>query len=213
MVYRKMAEGNEKPIRTLGGDRTRLADPHGIAVDTKNQLMFVSNHGSTRSRDARGEVIPGSGRYTPPSITVYPLKASGDTPPLRVIEGPNTQLNWPATLGLDPEREELFVANDAGDSILVFRESDDGDVAPVRAIQGPMTGLKNPIGVFVDVKNNEVWVSNMGNHRATVYPLTANGDVTPLRTIRSAPAGKLALAIGNPVVGYDSKREEILVPN
>jgi hypothetical protein len=32
--------------------------------------------------------------------------------------------------------------------------------------------------------------------------------------IRSAPAEKVALAIGNPgAVGYDSKREEILVPN
>jgi hypothetical protein len=38
--------------------------------------------------------------------------------------------------------------------------------------------------------------------------------VEPLRRIRSAPAGQRALVIGNPgAVGYDSKREEILVPN
>ena len=43
---------------------------------------------------------------------------------------------------------------------------------------------------------------------------TADGDVAPLRTIRAAPLGKRALAIGNPgAVGYDSKRDEILVPN
>ena len=66
----------------------------------------------------------------------------------------------------------------------------------------------------MDFKNDELWVSNMGNHRATVYARTANGDVPPKRVIRSAPADKLALAIGNPgAVGYDSKREEILVPN
>ena len=54
----------------------------------------------------------------------------------------------------------------------------------------------------------------MGNASATVYPLTADGDVAPLRTIRSAPLGKLSQAIGNPgAVGYDSKREEVLVPN
>jgi hypothetical protein len=54
----------------------------------------------------------------------------------------------------------------------------------------------------------------MGNHRATVYPRTANGDVAPKRVIRSAPADKLAQAIGNPGgVAYDSRREEILVPN
>jgi len=38
--------------------------------------------------------------------------------------------------------------------------------------------------------------------------------VPPLRTIRSAPLGKQALAIGNPgAVAYDTKRDEILVPN
>ena len=39
-------------------------------------------------------------------------------------------------------------------------------------------------------------------------------DVAPKRVIRSAPEEKIAQAIGNPgAVGYDSKREEILVPN
>ena len=209
VVYRKMAAGEEEPIRTLQGDRTELEDPHGIAVDTKNNLMFVSNHGNVRDLKP-----PRPGRFEPPSISVYPLQASGDTPPIRVIEGPKTQLNWPAHLFVDPERGELFVANDAGDSIVVFRATDSGDVAPIRVIKGPQAGLRNPTGLFVDLKNDELWVSSMGNHSATVYPRTANGDVAPLRTIRSAPPGKVALAIGNPgAAEYDSKRDEILVPN
>jgi DNA-binding beta-propeller fold protein YncE len=115
---------------------------------------------------------------------------------------------------VDAEHGELFVANDSDDSILVFRETDQGDVAPARVIKGPKTGLKNPTGLFVDTKNNELFVSNMGNHSATVYPRIANGDVAPLRTIRSAPLGKQAQIMGNPgAVAYDSKREEILVPN
>ena len=227
VVYRKMAEGEEPPIRLLQGDRTLLADPHGIAVDTKNNWLFVTNHGSSATatgdrsslppnwpigRDT--EEVPGSGKLSPPSITIYALQAGGDTPPLRIIQGPKTQLNWPATLFVDQERGELYVANDAGNSIMVFRTTDEGDVAPTRLIEGPRTGLKYPTGVFVDFKNDELWASNMGNHSATVYPRTANGDVAPLRTIRSAPLGKVALAIGNPgAVGYDTKREEILVPN
>jgi DNA-binding beta-propeller fold protein YncE len=115
---------------------------------------------------------------------------------------------------VDPDQGDLFVANDVGDSILVFRRTDNGDVAPTRVIQGPRTGIKNPTGVFIDAKNRELWVANMGNHRATVYPLDANGDTAPLRTIRSAAPEKLALAVGNPgAVAYDSKRGEILVPN
>lgn len=214
VVYRKMAEGEEAPLRKLRGERTRLADPHGIAVDPENNLMFVSNHGNTSLLMTNDRREPGSGKFEPPSITVYSLQANGDTAPLRIIQGPRTQLNWPAAMFLDPERGELYVANDAGDSILVFRTTDEGDAAPARIVRGPQTGIKNPTGIFLDLENDELWVSNMGNHSATVYPRAANGNVAPLRTIRSAPLGKVAMAIGNPgAAAYDSKRDEILVPN
>jgi 6-phosphogluconolactonase (cycloisomerase 2 family) len=208
VVYHKTASGEDEPIRTLEGDRTKLEDAHGIALDTRNGWIFVSNHGSSSSPRIKG------GWFNPPSISVYPIKASGDTAPLRIIAGPKTQLNWPGHIFVDAEHGELVVANDSDDSILVFRETDQGDVAPARVIKGPKTGLKNPTGLFVDTKNNELFVSNMGNHSATVYPRTASGDVAPLRTIRSAPLGKQAQIMGNPgAVAYDSKREEILVPN
>ena len=89
-----------------------------------------------------------------------------------------------------------------------------GDVAPSRIIKGPQTRLTYPVGVFVDSKNKEVWVSNIGNSTATVYPLMANGDVPPLRMIRSAEENKESLRFGKTTaLVYDSKREEILVPN
>jgi hypothetical protein len=202
VVYRKGAAGEDRPLRILTGPHTKLADVHGIAIDKKNDLMFVSNHGVT------------AGHFDPPSINVYPLKAQGDVAPLRMIAGPKTRFNWPAHLFLDEERGDLYVANDVDNSVLVFPSDASGDVAPSRMIRGPKTGLKNPTGVFLDAKNNELWVSNMGDYRATVFPRTANGDVAPIRTIRSAPEGKTAEMIGNPgAVGYDSKREEILVPN
>ena len=74
--------------------------------------------------------------------------------------------------------------------------------------------IKYPTGVYVDVKNDELWVANFGNHTATVYKSKATGDTAPLRVIRSGPLGTEALDIGNPgALAYDSKREEILVPN
>lgn len=208
VVYRKEAADEEKPLRILRGDQTQMKDAHGIALDTKNNVMYISNHGTSASENDSG------GSFEPPSITVYPLKAKGDTAPLRVIEGPKTQLNWPALLFYDQERGDLYVANDVDNSVLVFQADDHGDVAPSRVIKGPKTGLLNPTGIFLDPKNDELWVSNMGNHSATVYRRTASGDAAPLRTIRSAPIGKTAQMIGNPGgVGYDPKREEILVPN
>jgi hypothetical protein len=209
LVYRKTASGTEKPLRILEGPKTGLMDIQGIALDVKNNLMFVSNYGNYSNFN-----IPGSGKFYPPSITVHALDASGDTPPLRVIQGPKTQLNWPAQLSHDSTRGELYVANNVGSSLLVFHGSDQGDIAPTRVVKGPKTGLKNPTGVYADIRNREVWVSNMGNASARVFPLDAKGDVAPLRTIRSAPEGKVGLKFSKPgAVAYDSKREEVLAPN
>jgi DNA-binding beta-propeller fold protein YncE len=233
VVFRKYAQKDESPLRLLQGDATGLADPHGIALDTKNGWVFISNHGAVSSRsprpDARpsrraaqkqnwplerAQAVPGSGRNLPPSIIVHSMKAQGNAPPLRVIQGPKTQFNWPTGLAIDEQRGELYVANDMGNSILVFNATDSGDVAPKRVIKGSKTNIANPTGVWVDLKNNELWVANFMNHSATVYPLNASGDVAPLRMIRSGPLNEASLGIGNPhPVAYDSKREQILVPN
>ena len=253
IVYRKGASGTEAPLRVLEGDATELADPHGIALDLKNNLMIVANHGHRRiggppqlrpfdewrraweeamsgnsshnfvslyGRGGGGEEGGGAGggrdfgRFEPPSLNIYARDASGNTRPLRVIKGPRTQLNWPSHVAIHEARGEIFVANDSDDSVLVFRVTDSGDVAPTRVIKGRRTAIKNPTGISVDAANGELWVASMGNYAITVFPLTANGDVAPLRTIRGGPAGGEAQMIGNPgAVGYDRKRQEILVPN
>ena len=208
IVYPKSAGGDDKPIRTLAGANTHLEDPHGVAVDYKNNLMFVSNHGNAIVEATK------SGKFEPPSITIYSMKASGNVAPLRIIEGSKTRLDWPAGMRVDSERGELYVANDSDHSIIVFKTTDSGNVAPMRVIRGPKTHILNPTDVYLDLKHNEVWAANMGNHSAVVFPRTATGDVAPLRVIRSAPMEKKALAIGNPgAVAYDSNRDEILAPN
>jgi DNA-binding beta-propeller fold protein YncE len=235
-VFRKMADENEEPIRLLQGEKTLLADPHGIAVDSTRDLLFVSNFGSATEKDesiidpngqgyfgqeeksnwplARNAAIPGSGKFLPPSITVYPRDAAGDVAPIRRIEGPRTQLNWPTALAVDPKRGEIFVANDTGDSVLVFDIMASGDVAPKRVIAGPKSMIKSPTGVFYDWEHDELWVANFGNHTATVYPATASGDVAPLRVVRSAPSNTGTPNIGNAYApAYDSRRDQILVPN
>jgi 6-phosphogluconolactonase (cycloisomerase 2 family) len=131
-----------------------------------------------------------------------------------VIQGAKTQLDWPGAMSVNPDTGELYIANDMGQSIIVFRPEDQGDVAPTRVIKGPKTGISYPTGVFVDSKNKEVWVSNLGNSSATVYPVMANGDVAPLRIIRSAEENKASLRFGKTqALVYDPIREEILVPN
>ena len=235
VTYPKMAKGDDPPTRLLQGDHTLLADPHGIALDKKDDLIFVTNHGSVHqvrppapgkessSRKGFGKqywplsqdnAIRGSGANLPPSITVYRRDASGDTPPLRQIQGPKTELNWPTGIAFDPRTDEIFIANDGGDEVLVFPASGSGDMAPIRVIKGAKSMVKNPTGVYIDTQNDELWVANFGNHTATVYKPTAAGDTPPLRMIRSAPLGKPVPGMGNPhPLAYDTKREQILVPN
>jgi DNA-binding beta-propeller fold protein YncE len=237
VVYRKTTSSGESPIRFIQGDRTGLADPHGIAVDPRDDLIFTANYGSTHNVSSnlkprtgvpsagneegktswplgREWSVPGSGTISGPSIVVHRRSSSGNAPPVRVIQGPATQLNWPTGVAFDAGRRELFVANDMGPSILVFDAEARGNAAPKRVLKGPRTGLANPTGIFVDTKNRELWVTNFGAHSATVYDSAAQGDTAPRRVIRSAPPDAPSLMIGNPgAVAFDTKREELLVPN
>jgi len=211
VVYRKNASGDEKPIRTLEGDGSGLDAPHGIAVDEKNRLLYVNTWGHHSNFR-----VPGTGAYFPPAIKVYSLDANGPTAPLRVMSGDKTQLNWPAAMKLNPETGELYVANDIGAAVLVFKNvaTVQGNVAPARVLKGSKTGLRNPTGVFVDTRHQELWVSNLGSASASAFPLMANGDVAPLRTIRSAPLGTRSLNFGRTAaITYDQRREQLLVPN
>jgi DNA-binding beta-propeller fold protein YncE len=209
MVYRKDAAGDAEPLRVIEGPKTGLADVHGVAVDVQRNLLFVGNWGN-----ASDHTVAGTGKFNAPSITIYSRDSKGDVAPLRTIQGPKTQLNWMGAISLDPETGNLWVANDVGGSVLVFRGTDNGDVAPMKMIKGDKTGLDHPAGVFVDTKNKEVWVANMGNSSATAYSLNAEGNAAPVRTIRSAPIGRRSLKFGKPqAVAYDSRREELLVPN
>jgi DNA-binding beta-propeller fold protein YncE len=236
VVFHKMAKDRTAPLRYIQGERTRMADPHGIALDAKNGLLFITNYGSVNvhrgpatlprmTYGRRGDntetwpisrfyAVPGTGEFRPPSITVYPKDGQGNIAPLRVIQGPKTQLNWPTGIAYDPKRNEIFVANDTGDSVLVFDANAQGDVAPKRVLKGPKSMIKYPTGVFVDTVNDELLTANFGNHSVTVHKMDAQGDTAPLRVIRSAPLDAPTPAMGNPhPVAYDTKREEILVPN
>jgi hypothetical protein len=96
----------------------------------------------------------------------------------------------------------------------VFNRTANGDVAPIRKIQGEATKLRKPVGLFVDTKNDEVWATSPELHSATVYRRTAQGNAAPLRVVRGAPDGTEAPGIGNPGgIAYDSRRDQILVPN
>ena len=91
------AQGDVAPVRIIKGPSTRLRNPTGVALDRKNQELWVSNLGNA-------------------SATAYPLMANGDIGPLRVIrsaEESKRGVNFGRTAAVtyDPVRQEILVPN------------------------------------------------------------------------------------------------------
>jgi hypothetical protein len=79
---------------------------------------------------------------------------------------------------------------------------------------GARTGIVGPVAVAFDARNREMWVANYGDHTALVFDIDAAGNVDPKRIIRNAPAGTPTTGFTNAsAAAYDTKRDELLVPN
>jgi hypothetical protein len=114
------------------------------------------------------------------AILIFRGGANGQEAPIRIIQGPKTQLRNPQRMDIHPQRRELFVPSAGG--ILVFDLDANGDVAPKRVIRGPDT--QGPGGsVAVDPIHN--LIATPGRNRSIlIFDLMANGNVRPLRVIR-----------------------------
>jgi DNA-binding beta-propeller fold protein YncE len=218
-VYRRGSKGYEPPLRVIHGPTTGMTDPHGVHLDGTHNEILVASHGNFNGRRVANDqtadsgIAPGGG-FVLPSITVYPATADGDTKPVRTIQGERTRLAWPMGIDVDVVHDEIAVANNGGNSVLIFRRADSGDAAPVREIRGPRTRIQGPMGVAIDAKSGEIWVANFADHSAVVFDRDAAGDVAPRRIIRNAPEGTPTGGFGNPMaMSFDTKRGEILVPN
>jgi DNA-binding beta-propeller fold protein YncE len=224
VFYRRQVKGVEAPVRILRGQATGLADPHGIYWDDSHNEIGVANHGNFRGvvKNTGGGCSPSfvvedeaeAGESRPPSIRIFAASAKDDAKPLRVIQGPKTGLDWPMGVSYDQQHDTIVVANNGDSSVVIFGRNSSGDVAPLSVIRGARTGISHPMGVAVDPQRGEIWVSNWGDHSALAFDSAARGNVAPKRIIRSAPAGTPTPGFGNPMaLAYDSKRDELLVPN
>jgi len=120
------------------------------------------------------------------SVTVYTRTASGNTAPLRTLQGPATGLNGPTGLVADLAHDELLVANAGNSSVTVYTRTASGNTAPLRTLQGAATGLSGPVDVVVDLVHDELLVANLNGNSVTVYTRTASGNTAPLRTLQGA---------------------------
>ena len=130
--------------------------------------------------------------------------ANGEEAPIRVIQGPKTQLVEPDRLALDIINDEFFVPMDTVRRITVYRASANGDVAPLRAIEGPDTTI-GAEALAVDNVHNLLIAAGVGAEglRFRIFDRKAEGNAKPLRII----GGKNSMfsRLGGPIAVYSPK--------
>ena len=120
--------------------------------------------------------------------------ANGAEPPVRIIQGPKTQLIRPHTLAVDEKNGEIVVADTSGRSLLVFDRNANGDVPPKRVIKGPKTGLLFIVGVAVDPVHDRIIAANSSNvpggiSGLLIFDRTAEGNASPRAVIAGSHTG------------------------
>jgi hypothetical protein len=118
--------------------------------------------------------------------------AEGQEPPIRVIQGPHTQIVSERGLdkvAIDPVNNEIYVATSL-DQILVFPREANGDVPPIRVLGGPDTGFSGRPTMRVDPARNLLLVtgSGFGDEKMLIFDRTASGNAKPRAAILG-PAG------------------------
>lgn len=140
------------------------------------------------------------------AITIYRRTATGNTAPLGIISGPNTQLNDPGQLSQDAAGN-VYVANGlngTNPSILVFAHGAQGNVAPIRVLAGPLTQLHDPTALTVDQTTGKLFVFDevpkLGGASVLLrFPPDASGNVAPFA--RSGPGLSPALEVASDASG------------
>jgi len=184
--------------RQILGSNSGINSAYSINIDSVNNEIAVSNNGAD-------------------SVSIFQRTDSGDTLPLRTIQGTSTELNAPWGLAvyhdpLDPSLDEIYVAN-SNDTITVYHRMDIGDVTPLRKIQGAASNLNGPGAIYVDSVHDEIGVANGGPNANSINIYDRLADVgtsvTPLSTIEGPDTG-LDTPCG---ISYDSTNDEIIVGN
>ncbi|MBI2818511.1 MAG: hypothetical protein HYX73_00900 [Acidobacteria bacterium] len=150
------------------------------------------------------------------AVLVFRGSADGEEAPLRVIQGPRSQIpDYVDRLDVDPVHDEIFLP--AGDHILVFPRTGNGDVAPLRVIRGPKTELLGARTLTIDPVHDliiaagptEVGWGELGEGEGNAYISIFNridkGDVKPIRMIRGPRTGLAGRVRINQIQVYPEK--------
>lgn len=173
-------------------------------------------HGVAYNEEADEIIVPNP---VAAAILVFRGGATGAERPIRIIQGPQTQMAYPHSLNIDPVNKEIIVGDPGGRKVLAFPLYAKGDVKPLRVIQGPKTKIGYLVGLAVDPVRDLLVVSSGGirgsfeaaggQRGMLIFNRTDNGDVAP----RAAIGGPKTGIIGGGAwqLHVDSKQGKIFI--
>ncbi len=91
----------------------------------------------------------------------------------------HTTLSKPLDVAVDPVANEIFIANNMDNSIVVFERIVQGNAPPKRIIKGSNTTIHWPSDLVLDPIHHEVIVANHLSNVILGFSLTSNADVSP----------------------------------
>ena len=152
-------------MRAVAGQNARLArTSHGSDYDPNRDEFMIAN-------------------FYAQAVQIYRGDSDGDVPPVRIIQGPKTQIVNPDKVMIDHVNDEIYIPQ--GNKVLVFEGGARGDVAPKRVL-GPIRGLGAGI-LDVDPVHNLLVIAGGGGEeggRFQIFDRTAAGSsAKPLRVI------------------------------
>ena len=114
LVFANGAMNESEPIRVITGPRIASSNLVGSAVDSKGNVYVVAQTGGGDAGPVEGAVVV--------------FGPSSDSVPVRVIQGPATQLVYPNQIAID-RNDNLYVGSD-GVPVVEFAPGADGNATP-----------------------------------------------------------------------------------
>lgn len=162
----------------VAGNVTRLNSPLGLAVLPNDEIVVAD----------RAAASPG----TTGVLLYFARTATGNTAPLRALEGPATQLgDYVAGVIYRAQSNELIVSAVQGGQakILTFPAGASGNTAPTRVLQGS-GGIESPTAMTYEPDGDLIYINagaySSSNPRVLAFPRTASGPVAPVRVLAGA---------------------------
>jgi len=199
-AFARLADGATAPVRKIEGQKTLLGRTmHAIPYDPIHDEFSVPQEIGMAVLTFRGA-------------------ASGEEAPIRVLQGPLTQIRDIERVDVDPVHNELFVPQ--GDRVLVFPREANGDVAPIRILKGtpdirmgsalaidPLDDLLVISGSLAGGREGGGGGQSQGQARLLIFNRTDEGNAAPKAVIGGAKS-QFRGASG-PFVVYSPKGEII----